>query len=78
MPEIARAMNEGVDLLPRSLYEQCEQRNAEAICAACKEGFDDFIQELKRQMPVGGAAWRLAPGCAGGGIWRLDWISGWT
>jgi hypothetical protein len=29
MPELARALNEGVELLPKSLYEQCEARRAE-------------------------------------------------
>lgn len=52
MPEIARALNEGVDLLPKSLYEQSEQRTASLAKQACVDAFDDFVQQLRREMPV--------------------------
>lgn len=52
MPEIAQALNEGVDLLPRSLYEQSEQRQAGLAKQACVEEFEEFVAELRRDMPI--------------------------
>jgi len=52
MPELAQAMNDGVDLLPKSLYEQSEERTAGLCKQECIEQFRAFIEEVKVSLPL--------------------------